>query len=112
MSDVNIMSTNHPILFNWSIEQINTGDIRYQAPELHKIGIQGKIYNHPKFKDNTEILTTYIIHVDGKIITTMSGTKYYIEGPPSKDYQYYCNKHKIVIDENNPIKLIKRFDYN
>ena len=111
MSDTNNMSDNHPTLFSWSIERINTGDIRYQAPELHKIGILGKICNHSKFKDNTQILTTYIIHVDGKIITTMSGSKYCIEGPPSKDYQYYCNKHKIVIDENNPIKLIKLIDY-
>ena len=100
------MNNNYPVIMNWSIEQLNKGDIRYQAPELYKIGILGKIYNHSKFKDNTEILTSYIIHSEGKIITTVSGSKYYIEGPPSKDYKYYCNQHKINIDENNPIKLI------
>ena len=101
------MNNNYPIITNWSIEQINIGDIRYQAPELYKIGIQGKIYNHSKFEDNTQILTNYIVHSEGKIITTASGSIYCIDGPPSKDYQFYCKKKKIDIDENNPIKLIK-----
>jgi hypothetical protein len=101
------MDKNYPIITNWSIEQINTGDIRYQAPELYKIALQGKIHNHSKFEDNTEILTNYIIDSKGKIITTASGTKYYIDGPPSKDYKYFCTTKNIHIDENNPIKLIK-----
>ena len=101
------MNNNYPTITNWAIEQINTGDIRYQAPELYKIGIQGNIYNHSKFEDNTLILTNYIVHSNGKIITTASGSKYCIEGPPSKDYKFYCIKKNIDIDENNPIKLIK-----
>jgi hypothetical protein len=97
----------YPIITNWSIEQINTGDIRYQAPELYKISVQGKIHNHSKFEDNTQILTNYIVHSEGQIITTASGSKYFIKGPPSKDYTFFCNQKQIDIDENNPIKLIK-----
>ena len=74
---------------------------------MYKIGVQGKILNHSKFKDNTQILTNYIVHSEGKIITTASGSKYCIDGPPSKDYKFYCNKKQIDIDENNPVKLVK-----
>ena len=45
----------------------------YAAPEQILPKICGKVYGHPKYEDETIITTSYIISVEGDIITTQSG---------------------------------------
>jgi hypothetical protein len=94
----------NPIIKNWSVKQVNYNI--YNAPEINNLCVMGNIFNHPKFENDTLISTSAIKDTEGKIITTSSGNKYYIDGPPSIEYNDFCVANNIVVDLENPIKLI------
>ena len=44
--------------------------------------------------------------MNGLLIETISNSIYKLEGSPHKDYQKYCSEKNIIIDKENPIKII------
>ena len=96
------------ILKEWSIVATHQyEDNRYKAPECLLISLQGNIYNHPYFKDNSFVSTNYIVNVNDCYVKTQSGSIYKLVGEPSQSYKEYCKERNISIDLNNPIKIIK-----
>lgn len=88
-------------LENWSVQ----GD-RYQAPECAQPCLVGKVYNHPKsdrHPDGKKIRTSFIKKIEGKVITTYSGTVYCLGKPDSKYLQWIKNNN-IKFDPENPIR--------
>jgi hypothetical protein len=102
--EVNPIAEVNPTIKNWSVKQVNYNI--YNAPEINNLCVMGNIFNHPRFENDTLISTSAIKDTEGKIITTNSGNKYYIDGPPSIEYNDFCISNNIVIDLENPIKLI------
>jgi len=68
---------------NWSLILVNYDP--YKAPELQRQNLRGQVYDHPRFKDGTEIVSSYITEMDLKkgIIATHSGTEYSLGRPAS-----------------------------
>ena len=93
------------LLSNWSII-CTTTDIRYKAPELYEYSLQGNVCNHYKFLNDTFITTSTVNNINGLIIKTTSNSIYKLEGSPHKDYEKFCADKNIVIDKDNPIKII------
>jgi len=48
----------------------------YQAPELIRSRLQGKVYGHQRFEDGTFIFTSPIVRGEHLLIITESGTCY------------------------------------
>ena len=95
------------VLRKWGvISTIKYQDIKYKAPECLLLSLQGYIYNHPNFKDESFVTTSSIVTVHGCYIETQSGSIYKLEGEPSESYNQYCKNRNINIDLNNPIKLL------
>lgn len=80
----------------------------YTPPELIKIHLVGIVYNHPdpRHHNGKEIITSFIVNVSGRYITTRSGSIYYL-GEVDKEYKDWMDKNNINFDPENPIKMIK-----
>jgi hypothetical protein len=72
-----------PILRNWSV--ISTGS-PYTAPEARTYSIEGQVYGHNGFEYGDDIMTSQPVKIDGRVVTTASGTKYELEGPPKPEW--------------------------
>lgn len=81
-------------LENWSI----IAD-EWSAPELGKMYLFGT-----RTEDSKPVRTSRIVSVNGKEITTNSGS-IYVLGVPDKEYLEWLKEKKIAFDELNPIKL-------
>jgi len=88
------------ILNNWSV--ISTAD-PYDAPEAVKTYLHGT-----RSEDNKTVKTSRIVKVNGKEITTKSGS-IYVLGTISPEYLQWMKENNIQYNENQPIK-IKRLD--
>lgn len=92
------------ILQNWSVSAVGG---RYDAPEIWQHFLVGKVYSHEKWPDGHPITTSYIDKVDGRLITTRSGSIYQL-GIVSQDYLEWCKKNKVHIPTKEmPIKPIE-----
>lgn len=68
----------------------------------------GKVYGRePRFPDGKEVITSRIVDVEGRKITTRSGSVYLLEGPPSEDYMVFLKKNGLEYDEDFPIKMVE-----
>ncbi len=83
-------------LENWSVIQEP-----YDAPEL---GI--KYLRGTRVEDDWFCRTSSIVKVEGRRVTTRSGS-IYILGTPDPDYAAYCVSIGKEIDPECPIKIIK-----
>lgn len=86
---------------NWHVSMV--GDI-YTPPECYVPILCGQVYGHPRFPDGDDINTSDIVNVNGREVTTRSGTLY-ILGEPSAKYVQWCKDkgHHVPTDET-PIK--------
>ena len=105
MNEISKYNKGPYLLSNWSVI-CTTKNIHYKAPELYEYSLQGQVCNHYKFHNDTLITSSSIKDVNGLFITTISNSIYKLEGPPHEDYQKYCSKKNIIIDKENPIKII------
>jgi hypothetical protein len=88
------------VLKEWSVvEKVSDP---YQAPELRRHGLKGKVYGHPEFFDGEPIVTSSGIRAEGRHVWTKSGTEYVLEGPPDENYVKYLNENSIPMDLNEP----------
>jgi hypothetical protein len=81
------------VLKNWSV--------------LANVRLLGNVYNHPnseRFSDGKSVITSAIEQVDGKRVTTYSGTVYLLE-EPNPDYKSCISKY----DPEDPVGFLHRF---
>jgi hypothetical protein len=76
----------------------------FAAPETRMICLTGIVYGHPVKPDGKEIVTNAIAAVDGRIITTYSGTEYVL-GEPAPKYLQYLKDNGYEYNENFPIRM-------
>jgi hypothetical protein len=93
------------ILRDWSIAYHN-GD-HYQAPEVRRTVLLGKVYNHPRKSDGTLIISSHIVGGQGKTVFTISGTEYRLENP-DPEYVEELKELGYEFDPSNPIKARRR----
>lgn len=91
---------------NWcAVPTINSV---YMPPEQRGTSVKGQVYGHKRFEDGDSIVTSRIIGVDGRTVTTESGTQYVL-GEINADYLKWCeNTDGVrVPTEEVPIRLHK-----
>jgi len=89
-------------LEDWSVTAIGGP---YTAPELWREALYGKVYGHPKFNNGDKVRTSPIKKVDGRMITTASGTVYKI-GKISPIYRKWLRKNRPNWNWRKPIIML------
>lgn len=80
-------------------------DNLYTPPEAQDLHLVGHVTDHPSLA-NGIIQTSSIVNVDGKFVTTRSGTVYEL-GTPDPKYVEWCYANQVhVPTEDEPIRLI------
>lgn len=95
-------------LENWCVRIVGPSS-HYQPPELQNLILCGEVYDdmQGRWEDGHEIQTSRIEKVEGRIITTQSGTRYQL-GKVSSNYVDWCEEVGVhVPTEEEPIKPIK-----
>lgn len=83
-------------LKNWAV--VSTSDSKRR--------LSGTVSNNKSFQDGKKIFTSSIVDVEGRKITTSSGSVYYLDGPPENEYLQWIKEHGYEYDEINPIKVV------
>lgn len=81
---------------------ITTTSNPFTAPECSRIHLVGF-----RDDDNRRVITSPIMKVEGRIITTRSGSTYFL-GEPDSEYLAYLEEIEYEYDCENPIKVLKR----
>jgi len=91
-------------LENWSIVAGSlTAASPYVPPEARLICLQGEVYNHPNFPNGTDVVTSFVRGVEGREVTTYSGSVYTL-GYPNPEFVEWCKKEGChVPTENEPV---------
>ena len=96
-------------LENWSIG-IDPKSMYDNRPGYKRWYLRGVIFGHPEIDDGVKVSTSNIQHVDGRQVTTNSGS-IYVLGEPIKEYDEWCRViGKYVPTPEEPIKLISHED--
>lgn len=82
----------------------------YQPPENQRQCLTGVVAKHKSIRDgvvrdNVRVTTSYIVDVDGKEVTTRSGSVYTL-GKIQHEYREYLREIRPDWDEENPITMI------
>lgn len=87
-------------LSDWSVVPLH----RYAAPELGKC-VAGTVSEGHRLFGQGQIRTSPIEKVTGRVVTTESGSRYELVGPPSEDYVQWLedNGH----DSSDPVPTFK-----
>ena len=91
------------LLKNWRIVHPDTDG--FMAPEQLIPQLKGQVYNSKKYGPGEMIRTSPIASVDGKVVTTESGTEYTLS-EPNEAYVEHCKAqgwHVPTADE--PIRV-------
>jgi len=92
---------------NWSTTRSESHpDARYLAPEILPLRLQGVVHGHPKGHDGHHICTSAIVTVDGRLVTTRSGTVYRL-GRPDRKWLNWLLESGRTYNPKQPIKVIK-----
>lgn len=73
----------------------------YIAPEAGGLQVVGIPTMGPK--EGKRIATSDVVDVEGRVITTASGSVYRLEGPPSADYLDFLQNNGLAYDKDAPI---------
>lgn len=84
--------------------KIITSDDGYTAPELQRKTLAGRVFDNPNFEDGTKIFTSRPVKVEGKIVTTMSGSQYLL-GELDPKYAKWVKENYPQFDPDNPLKI-------
>lgn len=80
----------------------------YNPPEYARKMIGGEVYGNPRFPDGHKIVTSSITKVDGRIVTTNSGSVYEL-GTPSPDYINWLKENNMELPTPEcPIKIFEK----
>jgi len=90
---------------NWSVCHSKGG--LYDPPEMWQPCLSGNVYGHPRKPDGHSVSTSPIVDVNGRLITTATGTIYLL-GQVDPLYVEHCEKHGLTVPtEEVPIKGLK-----
>jgi hypothetical protein len=87
------------VLKNWSVSYRT--DDPWVAPECNPKCLKGNRYGNGE--EGRGVLTSAIVKIDGKKITTFSGSVYILE-EPDPNYLQWMKKEGYNFDPENPIK--------
>lgn len=91
------------VLRKWSV----TGLLYPDKWEIHEASmlnrLTGQIFNNPRFTNGKNVITSPIAKVDGRKITTNSGSIYVLFGPPDDSFLSMLEQYDLPFDEANPI---------
>jgi len=88
---------------NWFVTQLDP----YRPPETQGIHVAGEIHGDAKkrWEDGHPMVTTRVVKIAGRIITTRSGSRYKL-GKPKQDYVDWCKENGIEPPtEDEPIRM-------
>lgn len=91
-------------LEQWSVAAAS--DDPYMAPERRGIALHGRVYGHGRFPDGSEITTSRVTKVEGRLITTYSGNQYEL-GDIDQGYLQWMHEKGFSYNYDNPIKTSK-----
>jgi hypothetical protein len=85
----------------------------YLPPEAFGIYLAGEIYGRGgRFVDGKKVTTSRVVSVDGRMITTKSGSVYELVGDPESGYLDFLKEIGKEYDPINPIKIIDNTNYS
>lgn len=84
----------------WSV---GVGGDGYQAPEVCGIVLHGVVTGHPRKADGSEVTTSRVRKVEGRVVLTNSGNTYLLGEP----HPEYAEKYPAALDPENPIKVCR-----
>ena len=92
-------------LEKWSVCSVYKACDLYIPPESQQIALQARESDRPGFEDG--ITTSRIIKVQGRVVTTKSGTQYLL-GEPDPDYVIWCRERGLHDPTNKemPIRAV------
>lgn len=90
------------VLSEWSVT--NSSDSPYAPPELAGKALVGVVIGHPRKIDGSRIKTSTIRTVEGRLVTTWSGTVYLLQDP-CPEYREWLREHKPNWNPDRPIVL-------
>lgn len=82
------------IIKNWSV--VGQGPFGFGR-------LAGEVYDHPRFYDGADVLTSFIVSAEGKNVTTRSGTYYQLE-TPCEEYLDSLFHRGLKYDPEQPVK--------
>lgn len=91
-----------PVIHDWST--CSGSDNPYLAPEVAGVAIQGRAFGMPDHKEGGGIRTSRIVTVEGRVVTTRSGSKYRL-GRISPEFRKWLREQGREYDPRNPIKV-------
>jgi hypothetical protein len=89
-----------PTIDNWAA----VSDDPYAPPEASAIVIKGEVRGHRQRPDGEGIRTSRIVAVEGRKVTTASGSVYEL-GEPRPEYRTWLRKHRPNWDPENPVTM-------
>lgn len=94
------------ILTNWSatVHPAVAAKAKYLPPEAVIPSLQGEAQNHPRL-GKSPVITSPIVGIDGRKITTESGTVYRL-GKIDPKYRTWLRKNRPDWDWRKPIQLL------
>jgi len=99
-------------LKNWAVVQSPNTD-PYLPPEAFGIYLGGEIYGRGgRFVDGKRVVTSRVVSVNGRMITTKSGSVYELVGDPEPGYLDYLKEIGKEYDPINPIRVIDNSDHS
>lgn len=79
----------------------------FQAPEAAKLCLKGIVRGHHRAPDGSTVITSPVNSATGRVITTLSGTKYNL-GDPSPEYREWLRAHRPAWDPEKPFLMLER----
>lgn len=65
--------------------------------------LAGEVFDHPRFFDGADVITSFIVEANGRNVITHSGTNYILE-EPCEEYLSSLSKRGMKYDPKQPIK--------
>ncbi|MGA2260145.1 MAG: hypothetical protein ABSH28_01780 [Acidobacteriota bacterium] len=86
---------------NWAV--VGDNDDPFVAPEMRGSCLHGEVTDHPKIGAG-RVLTSIIVGIEGRIVTTYSGSRYEL-GEPSEKYREWLHVHRPNWNPEKPIVM-------
>lgn len=78
---------------------------QYRAPETIGLCLFGKVSGHPRFVDGEVVRTSRIESIEGRVVSTVSGSVYRL-GTIDPLFRRYLKIHRPLWDWRNPITVL------
>jgi hypothetical protein len=86
-------------LKEWSAGTLGTGGA---------LRLSGRVAGHPMKADGTAVVTSPVVHTDGRLCFTASGNIYELVGEPEPEYLVFLSSIRKTYDPKQPVKVVRR----